>query len=75
MFKGIRGTLQSSGKFSGVLEHIDVAGEADVKDFALTSAGHAVPLKTAFHSIIDGTNGNTWLRPVDGTFRADCGSR
>jgi hypothetical protein len=69
VFKGIRGTLQSSGKFSGVLEHIDVAGEADVKDFALTSAGHAVRLKTAFHSIIDGTNGNTWLRPVDGTFR------
>jgi hypothetical protein len=69
VFKGIRGTLQSSGKFSGVLEHIEVDGQADVRDFALNSAGHAVPLKTTFHSIVDSTNGNTWLRPVDGTFR------
>ena len=28
-----------------------------------------MPLKTTFHSVVDGTNGNTWLRPVDGTFR------
>ena len=69
VFKGIRGTLQSSGRFSGVLEHIEVDGRADVRDFALTSAGHAIPLATTFHSIVDGTNGNTWLRPVDGTFR------
>jgi hypothetical protein len=61
--------LQSPGKVSRVLEQIEVDGQADVRDFALTSAGHAVPLKTTFHSIVDGTNGNTWLRPVDGTFR------
>jgi hypothetical protein len=69
VFKGIRGTLQSSGRFSGVLEHIEVDGRADVEDFALSSAGHAMLLTTTFHSIVDGTNGNTWLRPVDGTFR------
>jgi hypothetical protein len=69
VFKGIRGTLQSSGRFSGVLEHIEIDGQADVADFALTSAGHAMPLETTFHSRVDATNGNTWLRPVDGTFR------
>ena len=69
VFKGIRGTLQSSGRFSGVLDHIEVDGKADVADFALTGAGHAMPLETTFHSIVDGTNGNTWLRPVDGKFR------
>jgi hypothetical protein len=52
-----------------VLEHIEVDGQADVRDFALNSAGHTVPLETTFHSIVDGTNGNTWLRPVDGRFR------
>jgi hypothetical protein len=69
VFKGISGTLQSAGQFSGVLERIEVNGKADVKDFALDSAGHAMPLATTFHSIVDGTNGNTWLQPVDGTFR------
>jgi hypothetical protein len=69
VFKGILGTLQSSGRFSGVLERIEVDGTADVEDFALERAGHAMPLATTFHSIVDGTNGNTLLRPVDGTFR------
>jgi len=69
VFKGIEGILQSSGKFAGVLERIEVNGKADVPDFALDSAGHPMPLATTFHSIVDGTNGNTWLRPVDGTFR------
>ena len=69
VFKGIAGKLHSSGRFAGVLERIEVDGKADVPDFALDSAGHAVLLATTFHSIVDGTNGNTWLRPVDGTFR------
>ena len=69
VFKGIAGILDSSGKFAGVLERIEVNGKADVPDFALDSAGHPMPLATTFHSIVDGTNGNTWLQPVDGTFR------
>ncbi len=68
-FDGIRGTLQSTGHFSGVLEHIEADGTTDVPDFALAAAGHPVHLKTTFHSVIDGTNGNTWLQPVVGTFR------
>jgi hypothetical protein len=69
VFKGIAGILHSSGKFAGVLERIDVNGKADVPDFALDSANHPMPLATTFHSIVDGTNGNTWLQPVDATFR------
>jgi hypothetical protein len=69
VFKGISGTLQSEGAFSGVLERIAVDGHADVGDFTLEDGGHAVPLKTELHSIVDGTNGNTWLRPVTARFR------
>ena len=69
VFKGIAGILESSGKFAGVLERIEVNGKADVPDFALDSAGHPMPLATTFHSIVDGTNGNTWLQPVVATFR------
>ena len=68
-FDGIRGILQSEGAFAGVLEKIEVEGRTDVPDFALTDVGQAVRLQTRFHSVVDGTNGNTWLKPVDATFR------
>lgn len=64
IFNGIRGVLQSSGKFDGVLDQIQVAGATDVPEFALDGVGQPVPLKTTFTAIVDGTNGNTWLKPV-----------
>ena len=67
-FDGIRGTLESEGAFRGVLERIEVEGSTHVADFALEDVKHPVRLETRFHSIVDGTNGNTWLRPVDATF-------
>jgi hypothetical protein len=68
VFDGIKGILQSAGKFGGVLERIDVDGTTDVPDFALTHAEQPVHLQTTFHAIVDGTNGNTWLRPVEASF-------
>ena len=68
VFDGIRGKLQSTGAFKGVLERIEVDGRARVPDFALSDVGQPVALDTRFHSIVDGTNGNTWLDVVDGTF-------
>jgi len=38
-----------------------------VPDFRLTHFGNALPLKTRFHAKVDGTNGDTWLEPVDAT--------
>jgi hypothetical protein len=68
VFKGIAGILSSTGKYSGELGRIDVEGDTDTPDFALTSGGHKVDLKTHFHSIVDGTNGDTLLQPVDAHF-------
>jgi hypothetical protein len=65
VFKGIRGVLRSTGSFKGVLKRIEVAGTTDVPKFALDDVGQAVPLKTQFTAIVDGTNGNTWLKPVN----------
>jgi hypothetical protein len=64
VFKGIAGKLNSTGKFTGQLNRIIADGETDTPDFRLTSANNALPLKTKFHAIIDGTNGNTALEPV-----------
>lgn len=65
VFKGIKGVLQSSGQFGGVLERIEVDGRADVPDFALDQVGQPAKLTTTFRSIVDGTSGDTWLKPVE----------
>jgi hypothetical protein len=62
---GIAGRLDSTGRFSGVLERIVVDGQVTVPDFALADVGQPVPLEAAFHSIVDGTSGDTLLQPVD----------
>ena len=62
--KGIGGTLTSTGKFSGSLEQIDVNGKASVPDFSIDIGGAPVPLETEFHTVVDGTNGNTYLKEV-----------
>lgn len=64
VFKGIDGTLFSKGQFKGVLGRIEVDGESDTPDFELEMAGHKMSLKTKYHAIVDGTNGNTILAPV-----------
>lgn len=63
--KGIGGTLSSAGKYSGTLNNITVDGETDTPNFSLDTAGHAMPLHTTFHAVVDGTNGDTHLLPVD----------
>jgi hypothetical protein len=64
-FKGIGGILSSTGVYQGTLNNIVVDGETDTPDFRLSTANHPMPLHTKFHAIVDGTNGDTHLLPVD----------
>lgn len=63
--KGIGGILSSHGKYAGTLDNIVVDGETDTPDFEVDSGNHPMPLHTKFHAIVDGTNGDTYLQPVD----------
>jgi hypothetical protein len=67
-FKGISGILSAHGKYGGTLNRIDVHGETDTPQFRVTASGNPVPLRTVYHAIVDGTNGNTFLDPVNGSF-------
>ena len=67
VFKGISGTLSSDGEYHGRLESIECSGTTDTPDFQV-SVGKPVDLKTEFHAIVDGTNGNTALEPVTAHF-------
>ena len=66
--KGIGGILSSTGEFGGELDQIDVRGTTTTPDFSVDVSGQPVPLDTQFHAIVDGTDGDTYLKPVDAHF-------
>jgi hypothetical protein len=68
VFSGIAGILSSKGNYQGVLDQIRVDGATDTPDFRVTLAGHPVDLSTTFHATVDGTNGDTFLQPVEAHF-------
>jgi len=63
--KGIGGILSSTGQYAGSLDNIVVNGSTDTPDFRIAISGRPVPLHTDFHAIVDGTNGDTYLQPVN----------
>jgi hypothetical protein len=65
--KGIAGILSSTGHYSGTLRKIEAEGDTQTPDFRLerVSRSSGESLTTHFHAIVDGTNGDTWLQPVD----------
>jgi hypothetical protein len=67
-FSGIGGTLASTGKFNGALEHIEIEGSTDTPDFKLTRSDHAVHLKTQFHGMVNGLDGDVSLSSVQAQF-------
>jgi hypothetical protein len=63
--KGIGGILASVGEFTGQLNNIVVDGTTETPDFSLDTANHAMRLHTKFHAVVDGTDGDTYLQPVE----------
>jgi len=68
VFSGIGGTLSSIGKFDGLLEHIEIEGSTDVPDFQVRKSNHTVHLKTQFHAMVNGMDGDVALESVDAQF-------
>ncbi len=64
VFQAIAGTLASTGKFDGTLDSVRALGRATIPNFRLKSVGNAIPLTTSFECLVDGTNGDTVLKPV-----------
>ncbi len=67
IFAAIAGTLSSKGTFDGTLDSVNVRGSTYVPNFQLKMAGNPLPLSTTFEALVDGTNGNTVLKPVRAT--------
>lgn len=67
-FGGMRGSLSSSGKFSGQLQKINVKGSTDTPDFEVVRSGHKMHLVANFQAEVDGSNGDVTLQQVQGSF-------
>ena len=67
--KGIAGILDSTGEFRGALGRIEVKGQTSIPDFRLDIAGNAMPLTTTFEALVDGTDGDTYLKTVNAKLR------
>jgi hypothetical protein len=68
VFNGISGTLSSHGYFGGTLAKLEANGETDTPDFTIKVGGHPFPLYVKYQALIDGTNGDTRLKDIDGWF-------
>jgi hypothetical protein len=68
VFKGISGILSAHGTFGGALESIDIHGQTKTPQFTVKVSGHPVVLHAAYHAVVDGTNGDTRLERIDGSF-------
>ncbi len=66
--EGLAGILNSTGSLQGPIDRIEVQGTTDTPKFQVDAGGLAVPLTTRFTAIVDGSNGDTYLRQVDATF-------
>ncbi|MGH9530319.1 MAG: AsmA-like C-terminal region-containing protein [Terriglobales bacterium] len=67
-FRGISGILSSQGTFSGILQHINVAGKINIPGFEVTNSEHPVALNSEFSAYVDGINGDTFLNQVSSEF-------
>jgi hypothetical protein len=66
--EGLAGVLSSTGEFSGPINRIEVQGTTDTPEFQVDAGGLPVPLKTRFTAIVDGSDGDTYLKQVDASF-------
>ena len=66
--EGLSGVLSSTGEFHGPINRIQVQGTTDTPKFQVDAGGLPVPLNTRFTAIVDGSDGDTYLRQVDASF-------
>ena len=69
VFNGISGILSAQGTFGGQLDRIEVHGDTTTPEFALADVGHPIPLRAKYDTIVDGTNGDTFLERIDASWR------
>lgn len=68
--KGLAGSVDSRGLFTGQLDQMQVDGTTDTGNFQLDAGNHPLPLHTEFRATVDGTDGDVYLSHVEGRLEA-----
>ena len=68
-FHGIAGKGRARGTFAGPLSRIRTSGRVDVAGFEVDDTRHPVELATTFDAVVNGTNGDVYLKPAIARFR------
>ncbi len=68
VFRGIAGTLSSTGEFAGRLGEMGIRGTIDIPDFQAAKTDHPVHLTSRFRAKVNGTNGDVFLTQVETSF-------
>jgi hypothetical protein len=68
VFRGIAGTLSSTGEFAGRLGEVAIRGTIDIPDFEAANSDHPVHLTSRFRAKMNGTNGDVFLTQVETSF-------
>ncbi len=63
--RGIEGTLEAQGSYTGRLDEIRATGRTRVPNFALDKVGHAMELEADYDAVVDGRNGDVELNDVE----------
>ncbi len=64
--EGLAGDLNAIGTMQGVIERIETTGQTQTPNFRLTELeGDALPLRTSYDAVVDGTKGDVDLKQVN----------
>jgi hypothetical protein len=66
---GLQGTLSSRGQFRGVLQRIEIAGDADASEFRLSLGAPRQPLRASFQAAIDAWDASATIEQIEGSLQ------
>lgn len=66
---GLKGALSSQGQFRGVLQRIEVSGDADASQFSLSVSGRPEPLHATVRATVDASDGSASIDAIEGTLQ------
>jgi AsmA-like C-terminal region len=66
---GLKGILSSQGGFQGVLQRIEIAGDANAAQFSLSSSGRREPWHASFQAALDASDGSASIEQMNGVLQ------
>jgi AsmA-like C-terminal region len=66
---GVKGLLSSQGRFQGVLQRIEIAGDAKVAQFSLSVSGHPEPLHASLQAIVNASDSSVTIAHLSGVLQ------